>query len=89
VEACAIVATFPDPAGLAEATPDDVAEAGIALVRIGQLAGREDATELVTAAGVAEDGLGLLDDTATPTVHAVSLIEHGLADLQEGCVGVR
>ena len=88
VEACTIVATFPDPAGLAQASPDDI-EASTSLARIEQLAREADATALVTAAGVAQDGLRLLDDEATPTVQAVSLIEQGLADLQEGCLGIR
>lgn len=89
VEACAIVATFPDPAGMAQASPDDMVEGGRALARIEQLARQADATALVTAAGVAQDGLWLLNDETTPAVQAVSLIEQGLADLQEACLGVR
>jgi hypothetical protein len=64
-------------------------EAGTALARIERLARQADATVLVIASGVAQDGLRLLDDGATPAVQAVSLIEQGLADLQEGCLGVR
>lgn len=89
IEACTIVASFPDPAGLAQTSPDDMVEAITALARIEQLAREADATALVTAAGVAQDGLRLLGDEATPTVQAVSLVEQGLADLQEGCLGIR
>jgi hypothetical protein len=89
VEACTIVATVPDPAGIAQASPDDMAEVSTAFARIEQLARQADATALVTAAGVAQDGLRLLDDQATPAVQAVSVIEQGLADLHEGCIGIR
>lgn len=74
---------------MAQASRGDVVEAGTALARIEQLARQADATALVAAAGVAQDGLRLLDDQATPTVQAISLIEQGLADLQEGCLGIR
>lgn len=86
VEACAIVATFPAPTVTAR---EDVVEAATALARIERLARQADADALVTAAGVGQDGLRLLDDEATPAVQALSLIEQGLADLQEGCLGVR